>query len=106
MHVDVDASSVGLGATLTQMQGGQEVMITCASHTLSKTERHYSAVEKEALGCLWAVERFEKYLLGHPFVLRILRKIPGLLKFTDKNDNVLSWTNQRIKQQLGTVLTN
>ncbi len=39
MHINVDASNVGLGATLTQIQGGQEVMITRGSHTLSETER-------------------------------------------------------------------
>ncbi len=43
---------------------GREVTITCASHMLLEMEHHYLAVEKEALGCLWAVEQFEKYLLG------------------------------------------
>ncbi len=34
-HVNVDASDVGLGATLTQEQGGKEVTICCVSHMLS-----------------------------------------------------------------------
>ncbi len=55
--------------------------ITCVSHTLSEMERHYLAVEKEAFGCLWAVEWFEKYLLGRPFVLHMdqhaLRQVLG-----------------------------
>ncbi len=42
MHVNVDASDVGLGATLTQEQVDKEVTICCASHTLSATECHYS----------------------------------------------------------------
>ncbi len=61
-HLNMDASGVGLGAMLTQIQGSKEVTISCASHTLSATERNYSTVEKEALGCMWAVEKFDKYL--------------------------------------------
>ncbi len=37
--VNVDASDVGLGATRTQEQLGQEVTIMCISHTLTDTER-------------------------------------------------------------------
>ncbi len=48
---------------------------------LSATECHYSTVEKEGLGCLWAVEKSEKYLLGRPFTLHTdqhaLRQILG-----------------------------
>ncbi len=51
-HINVDASDVSLGATLTQEQGGKEVTICCVSHMLSATECHYSMVEKEGLGCL------------------------------------------------------
>ncbi len=69
-YVNVDASDVGLGRTLTQDQEGKEVTIMCISHTLTDTERRYSATEKEALACLWAVEHFEKFLLGHHFTLR------------------------------------
>ncbi len=43
--------------------------VSCASHTLSSTVWHYSASEKEALTCLWAVEHFEKFLLGKQFTL-------------------------------------
>ncbi len=38
MHISVDASNVGLGAQLMQEQGGKEVTICCASHTLSEME--------------------------------------------------------------------
>ncbi len=68
-HVNVDASDVGLGASLTQMQNGVEVTVSCASHTLSLTEQCYSASEKEVLVCLWAVECFKKFLLGKHFTL-------------------------------------
>ncbi len=38
MHISVDASNVGLGAQLMQEQGGREVTVCCASHTLSEME--------------------------------------------------------------------
>ncbi len=50
-------------------QGSREVTICCASHTLSETEQHYSTVKKEALACVWAIEHWDKYLLGKPFAL-------------------------------------
>ncbi len=68
-YVNIDASDVRLGGPLTQDQKGKEVTIMCISHTLTDTERCYSAMEKEALACLWAVERFEKFLHGHHFML-------------------------------------
>ncbi len=68
-HVNVDASGVGLGASLTQIQGGQEVTISCASHTLTATEHCYSAAKMEGLACLWAIKKFEKFLLGCHFKL-------------------------------------
>ncbi len=64
MHIIFDASGVGLGASLTPIQGSQEVTILCASHWLSATEHLYSAAEMEGLACLWAVEKFEKFLPG------------------------------------------
>ncbi len=67
--MNVDTSDVGLGASLTQMQNGVEVTVSCTLHTFSSTKWHYSALEKEALACLWAVERFEKFLLGKHFTL-------------------------------------
>ncbi|KAG7453313.1 hypothetical protein JOB18_038277 [Solea senegalensis] len=61
-----DASSVGLGAVLLQSDR-QNKPIACASRSLTPTERHYSKIEREALGCVWAVEHFRTYLWGGEF---------------------------------------
>ena len=68
--VTVDASDVGLGAQLTQIYNGREVPVQFASHTLVDREQNFATNEKEALSCIWAIEHWEKFLLGHHFTLR------------------------------------
>ena len=53
-----DSSPVGLGAVLIQEQDGEERVISYASRSLTSVERRYSQTEKEALGLVWACERF------------------------------------------------
>ena len=64
-----DASPVGLGAVLLQEQKGENRVISYASRGLSEVERRYSQTEKEALGIVWACERFQVYLYGVDFEL-------------------------------------
>ena len=64
-----DASPVGLGAVLVQEQGGEERVVSYASRSLTNVERRYSQTEKEALGLVWACERFHPYLYGNKFEL-------------------------------------
>ena len=64
-----DASPVGLGAVLTQEQNGEDRVICYASRSLSEVEKRYSQTEREALGIVWACERFHMYLYGIDFEL-------------------------------------
>ena len=64
-----DASPVGLGAVLIQEQDGINRVIYYASRGLTDVERRYSQTEKEALGIVWACERFHVYLYGIDFEL-------------------------------------
>ena len=69
--VYADASPHALGAVLVQEKEGQpHRVIAFASKTLSTTEKAYPHVQKEALGVVWAVERFYYYLLGREFTIR------------------------------------
>lgn len=60
-----DASPFGLGAVLEQ-SGGPVLFI---SKTLTKAERNYAQIEREALGIIWAVKRLHKYLFSRKFTL-------------------------------------
>ena len=64
-----DASPVGLGAVLTQFQGGCERVVVHASRSLTDAERRHSQTEKEALGLVWGCERFHVYAYGVEFTM-------------------------------------
>ena len=67
--VVADASPVGLGAVLIQTHSDGPRIIAYASRSLTSVERRYSQTEKEALGLVWACERFHAYLYGIEFEL-------------------------------------
>ena len=64
--LETDASIVGLGAVLSQMQpDGTVHSIAYASRSVNKHEQNYGISELKTLGLVWAVRYFRPYLLGH-----------------------------------------
>ena len=61
-----DASTMGLGAVLSQKQpDGMERVVAYASRSLNKSERNYDAHKLEFLALKWAItEQFHEYLYG------------------------------------------
>lgn len=58
-----DASSVGLGAVLYQVQDGKTKVIAYASRGLRPSERNYPAHKLEFLALKWAIsDKFHDYL--------------------------------------------
>lgn len=101
----VGASGKGLGAVLTQFEGGtKEVVIGFASRSLTPTEELYSVIEKETLGCVWGMEYFRAFLWGTEFDVRTDHKplvtlltTGGMVKASARLSMRLQDYNYRIK---------
>src|SRR5208282_1124204 len=69
-YLDTDASDIGLGAVLSQVQDGVERPIAYASRSLNNAERIYCTTRKELLAVVYGHKQYRQYLLGRPFVVR------------------------------------
>ena len=69
-YLDTDASDIGLGAVLSQIQDGVEKPIAYASRSLNQAERNYCTTRKELLAVIYGLKQYRQYLLGRPIVIR------------------------------------
>ncbi|XP_076132875.1 uncharacterized protein LOC143114921 [Alosa pseudoharengus] len=71
--LEIDASLSGLGAVLSQEQGGRVRPVAYASRALNRAEKNmpnYSSMKLELLGLKWAMsEKFREYLLGQKCIV-------------------------------------
>lgn len=67
--IQTDASDYGLGAVLTQNFPDGEHVVSFISRSLTKSERKFSATEKECLAVLWAIQKFRCYVEATHFTV-------------------------------------
>ncbi|KAL1109910.1 hypothetical protein AAG570_014144 [Ranatra chinensis] len=70
--ITTDASQVAVGAVFSQVDSGGEGgrPVAYASKKLTPAESRYSAIERELLGVVWAVEHFRPYVWGRQFQIK------------------------------------
>ncbi|XP_063070441.1 uncharacterized protein LOC134461440 [Engraulis encrasicolus] len=90
--VQTDASEVGLGAVLAQVQEGEEHPVLYLSRKLLPREKNYSTVEKECLAVTWALESLRYYLLGRRFtVVSDHAPLQWMARNKETNSRITRW---------------
>ena len=87
-----DASLTGIGAILTQKQGTEDRVIAYASKTLSKSQRNYSATERELFAIIRFTPYFKNYLPGQRFLnITDHRALVWIYSFKEPDGMVAIW---------------
>ncbi|KAL1131194.1 hypothetical protein AAG570_010812 [Ranatra chinensis] len=73
--VTTDASQASLGAVLSQLDHLRDRPVVFVSRKLTSAESRYSAIERELLGVVRAVEYFRSYLWGRQFFIKTDHKL-------------------------------
>ena len=90
--LDTDASNVGLGAVLSQVQDGKERVVAYFSKSLSPAERRYCVTRRELLAIISSVKHFHHYLYGRHFLIRTDHgSLQWLLRFKRPEGQLARW---------------
>jgi len=90
--LDTDASNIGIGAVLSQIQGGEEKVIAYFSRVLNKAERNYCVTRRELLAMVDSMKSFRHYLLGRRFMIRTDHfSLKWLMSFKDLEGQLARW---------------
>ena len=90
--VDTDASNIGIGAVLSQVQMGEERVLCYASKKLDKSQQRYCVTRRELLAVVTFINQFRHYLLGKEFHLRTDHgSLRWLFSFKDPQGQMARW---------------
>ncbi|XP_055633904.1 uncharacterized protein K02A2.6-like [Toxorhynchites rutilus septentrionalis] len=95
--VSADASSVGLGATIShRFPDGTIKVVQHASRALTKAEQGYSQPDREVLAIIFAVTKFHKMLFGRHFRLQTDHR--PLLRIFGSKKGIPVYTANRLQR--------
>lgn len=90
--IECDASDIGMGAVLVQIQDGEERVIAYMSAKLNAAQRKYRVTERECLAVLTAIEKFRQYIGGTKFtVITDHASLVWLKNFKDPSGRIARW---------------
>ncbi|XP_062602775.1 uncharacterized protein LOC134264500 [Saccostrea cucullata] len=93
--LDTDASDMAIGAELSQIQCGKEVLISFNSKTLTSTQRKYCVTRRELLAVVAFTRHYRYYLLGRPFILRTdHNSLAWLIGFKNIEGQLARWLEE------------
>ena len=68
VHLASDASQYGVGDVISHlMHDGTESPIAYGSRTLTKAERNYAQIEREAAAIVFGIKKFHSYIYRRKF---------------------------------------
>lgn len=95
--VSADASSIGLGATLShKFPDGSLKVVQHASRALSKAEEGYSQIDREGLAIIFAVTKFHRMLYGRHFTLQTDHR--PLVRIFGSKKGIPTYTANRLQR--------
>ncbi|CAF5077505.1 unnamed protein product, partial [Rotaria sp. Silwood1] len=80
--LQTDASVDGIGAVLLQVTPNGDRPLAYMSKKLTKTQTNWPTIEQECYAIIQAIEKWDKYLRGHEFILETDHE--PLIHFTNK----------------------
>ncbi|CAG2216581.1 Retrovirus-related Pol polyprotein from transposon 297 [Mytilus edulis] len=90
--LDTDASNIGIGSVLSQIQNGKEKVIAYGSKKLDKPQQRYSVTRRELLAVITFIHQFRHYLVGRKFLLRSDHaSLRWLFNFKDPQGQLARW---------------
>ena len=90
--LDTDASDVGIGSVISQMQDGVERVIAYFSRSLGPVQRRYCVTRRELLAIVESVKYFHHYLYGRHFLIRSDHSsLQWLLRFKNPEGQLARW---------------
>ena len=93
--LDTDASEFAIGAELSQVQNGEERVISFGSFALSPEQKRYCTTRKELLAIIRFTRQYRHYLLGRHFIIRTDHSsLTWLLNFKNPQGQLARWLEE------------